>query len=520
MPKKRVMTVDELLAFVKKQRMYTFDSKDSGFELAVQMPGKFRFSNDSDSQGLSGFDSYAFHDHVNLNKTNIEPDTFVDKIGTAHFRPVLAHIVEDENGVKDFGAHDFHVERDEDGKEKVVYDEQPVGAIDGSQTSVEPDEDAGVNRARLKGYIFGEYCPDVIEIFERRGGEVDTSVELSVLSFSYDAKKKAITFTDYYVSGLTLLGADHQPGMAGSSMKLTGFEKVEFVKMEQFNELLDKVNNILSKNENLQKGGETVDKFEELLQKYGKTVEDITFEYENLSNEELEAKFAEAFETSSESETTETETEAQPVPAYSVQVQCGDTKKEFSLSLSDKMTAIYRLVNATYDDDWYGVEVYEDDGYVEMYGWCYEKNYRQNFTVDNDVYALTGERVEIFSRYLTQEELDKLESMKSNYAALEQYKNDREAEIAHNERMSALVGYSTIENTDEYKALVESIDKYSKEEVIEKADAIVGKYARQGVQFTFEAEAPKPTERKVRFVVQDDKSRSSKRTKSYSGILD
>ena len=31
-----------------------------------------------------------------------------------------------------------------------------------------------------------------------------------------------------------------------------------------------------------------MNKFEELLQKYGKTVEDITFEYKDLSDEEIE----------------------------------------------------------------------------------------------------------------------------------------------------------------------------------------------------------------------------------------
>ena len=259
-----------------------------------------------------------------------------------------------------------------------------------------------------------------------------------------------------------------------------------------------------------------MNKFEELLQKYGKTAEDVTFEYENLSDEELEAKFAEAF-----AEQPEATPEPQPeTPTFDVgfSAQCGDTKKEFSLSLSDKIKAIYQLVNATYEDDWYGVDVYEDDGYIQMYGWCYEKNYRQKYTVEGEVYTLVGEREEIFARYLTQEEIDSLESMKSNYAALEQYKNDKEAEIAHAERMSALVGYATIENTEEYKALVESIDKYSKEEVIEKADAIVGKYARQGMQFNFESEAPKPTVR-VRFGVHDD-AKASENVKSYSGIFD
>lgn len=507
MGKKRVMTVDELIEFVQKSKMYSFNSDEAGFELAVQMPGVFKFTSDSDSdtQGLRAFESRAFHDHVNLNKTNIETDVFKKYLSTANFRPVLAHIVTDENGVKDFGAHDFQVEEDENGNQVVIFEEQPVGVIDGSKTRIEYDEEAEVNRAILSGYIFEEYCPDAIEVFERRGNEVENSVELTVDSYSYDAKKKAITFNVYYVSGLTLLGEDHQAGMAGSHMTLETFENHG----ESFNEILDKFNNILSKFENLQKGGETVNKFEELLQKYGKTAEEITFEHEGLSDEELEAAFESAFV----SHPTEPEADV----CFSA--QCGDTKKEFSLSLSDKIKAVYKLVNATYTDDWYDVGVYEDDGYVEMYGWCFDKNYRQSFTVENDVYTLTGERQEVFAKYLTQEEIDSLESMKSNYAALEQYKNDKEAEIAHADRMSALVGYTTIAETDEYKALVESIDKYSKEEVIEKADAIVGKYARQGMQFTFESNEQKPTQR-VRFSVKDDKKVDAKKIKSYSTLFD
>ena len=38
-----------------------------------------------------------------------------------------------------------------------------------------------------------------------------------------------------------------------------------------------------------------MDKFNELLAKYGKTADEVTFEYENLSDEELEVAFKEAF---------------------------------------------------------------------------------------------------------------------------------------------------------------------------------------------------------------------------------
>lgn len=508
---KRVMTVDELLKFVDEHKMYSFNSNDTGFEIAVQMPGTFKFTKDSDGgdlKGLRPFTSRAFHDNVNLNKTNIEPDTFKDKVSTAAFRPVLANIVTNSEGIKDFGAHDFHKETDEEGKEKIVYEEQPIGVIDGSQTTVEFDEDAGVNRAVLSGYIFAEYCSDAIDIFERRDNDVDCSVELSIEAFAYDAKKKAITFTDYYVSGLTLLGEDHDPGMAGSHMELGDFSRND----EQYNKLLDKFNEILSKFEISQKGGNTVNKFEELLQKYGKTVEDIKFEHENLSDEELEAKFAEAFETEPEQTTVE----------YSVTM--GDVKRSFSLSLSDKRRAAYRLVSATYDDDWYDVEMFEDDGCLEMYGWFNGKNYRQKFTREGDTFALEGERVEVFAKYLTQEQLDQVtikdaqfEAMKAENEELKQYKSNKEFEIAHEDKMSALVGYSSIENTDEYKSLLENIDKFSKEEVVEKADAIVGKYARQGMKFNFES-TPAPAVR-VRFAIQDEK-KTPENVRSYSGIFD
>lgn len=44
------------------------------------------------------------------------------------------------------------------------------------------------------------------------------------------------------------------------------------------------------------KGGNQTLKLNELLEKYSKTVEDLDFDYESMSDEELEAKFAELFE--------------------------------------------------------------------------------------------------------------------------------------------------------------------------------------------------------------------------------
>ena len=67
--------------------------------------------------------------------------------------------------------------------------------------------------------------------------------------------------------------------------------RLEELEAANFNKKADPIQT-LSK-----KGGDrgNMTKFEELLAKYGKTAEDITFNYAEMSDEELEAKFAELF---------------------------------------------------------------------------------------------------------------------------------------------------------------------------------------------------------------------------------
>ena len=295
--------------------------------------------------------------------------------------------------------------------------------------------------------------------------------------------------------------------------------------------------------------------FERLLEQYGKTVEDITFEYEGLSDEELEAKFAEAFgeveneepndeeetgvegadenesikdENTSE-ETTEFEedpvNEPETVPvieekSVEFSVNYNGQIRTFSLSLNQKLEAMYNLINATYgevDGDFYDVTVYEDTKTVEMFGYFTGKAYRQTYKLRSDEFSLVGDRVEIFCKWMTADELSQFENMKANYAALEQYKNDKEAEISHNEKMDLLVDYSSIADTDESKDLVSNIDTYSNEEVVEKANAIVGKYALKG--FTFSA-TPAPTPERHFCGFGNNKDESKKTAPSYANFFE
>ena len=325
MGKRKIMTIDDLYNFCLKNNYNHFNSSDSeDGEMYIQLPATFESekNEDKNKEGLIPFVAKAYHDHINLNKSEIKPEVLESTLPSAMLRPILASIVVDEEtGEKDFGSHDFVFEEDENGNEIIRYIEQPVGVIFGDNT-IEYDEEDDVNRAILHGYLFDGYCQDAVDIMNRRK-TVDCSVELSIREMSFNTADKVLTLDDFYVSGLTLLGAKIKPGMKGSQVTIEDFcEKENSVfsqndklieMLEQLNEKIDNLSNFTIKennSENLKEGGTKAVKFEELLIKYGKTVEDITFEYENLSDEELEAKFVEEFE----EENTDGEGEADPEP--------------------------------------------------------------------------------------------------------------------------------------------------------------------------------------------------------------
>ena len=573
MRRKKVFTLAELSECIKTGHSFQFIAKDENEILKVAVDSvcqieQFASNEDDNTEGLVPVVLHACHTGTNVNHTNIPEKAMKAALPSFANRPILAYIHE-VDGQPEFYGH--NMEEGEDGK--VVYYEKPVGIIPEScEARLEYDKEQDKTYVVVKGYLFEEYS-EAVEIMEREG-ECSCSVELSVRELSYNAKERVLVFDNFFFSGVTILGRDDEgnevkPGMVGSNIQLAQFES-----NDTLIEVLEKLNETLSRfNINDDQTGKeetTVTLFERLLEQYGKTVEDITFEYEGLSDEELEKAFAEAFGEAAEGENTEDETEADtqeseaegeaegeepeaeaevvevtesvepvefegesnPEQTPEVEVSAEEPKaiefsvnyngeiKTFSLSLNQKLEAMYNLINATYgelDNDFYDVTVYEDTKTVEMFGYFTGKAYRQTYKLRSDEFSLVGDRVEIFCKWMTEDELNQFENMKANYAALEQYKNDREAEIAHNEKMALLVDYSSIENTEEYKELVSNIDTYSNDEVVEKADAIIGKYARKGMTFSFNQPAPTPEKHFFGFTNSNNEKKED--APSYSAFL-
>jgi hypothetical protein len=517
---KRIMTIDKLYNFCKKNNYTHFNSSEYGKELVVQMLGNFEKkdkSADRLTEGLTPFISRAFHDHVNLNKSEIEEESFKENVPSSHLRPILAHIKKDEEtGELDFGSHDYFIETDENGEDKMIYQEQPIGVIDGTKTSIEYDEEAEVNRAVLHGYLYDEYCQDAIDILNRRG-TVDCSIELCIRSMSFNSKNNTLVLDDFYVSGLTLLSAKTKPGMAGSNFKIEDFsidnKQLNYDQNDKLIEALEKLNTILSSldiNDKIKEGGTIVEKdfeevadTEEVTETEETTEEEVTVT-ENESEETVdetseeetvedttESEETEATENQEEPETGETPTESEG--NYSVSIQHGD--KCFEISLDEKIWAISQLVNTQYgeaDNTYYGVTVYEK--YVIMEDYWNGKYFKQTYKEEDDVFSLTGDRVEVFAEFVTAEEQESLKEMRSNYASLVEFKSNTEQKELHSQREAVLSkkDYSVLAEKDKegkfknasYAELYSKMDEYSVEDLEKEAKILLGEYALNGGKFS------------------------------------
>lgn len=507
----KVMTVDELYDFCLQNNFLKFDSNDSGAEIVVKMPGLFEKDTESETrftEGMTPFVSRAFHDKINLNKSKIETESFEENLPSSHLRPILANIVKDEEtGELDFGAHDFHIEKvietDSNGKQveikKTVYDEQPIGVIDGSKNAIEYDKEADVNRAVLHGYLYNEYCQDAIDILNRRG-TVDCSIELSIRAMSFDGAEKVLVLDDFYVSALTLLSAKSKPGMAGSNFKIEDFtvnNSIKFDKDEKLIELLENLNKTLSKFNKEQNHAQTqskegginkdMTKFEELLAKYGKTAEDVTFDYAEMSDEELEAKFAEVFN----------DDNADNGQSGEPSNDEGDNKdfskdelfnKLFEISFDEIHYALNALCSIYRNDsEWcYVSQVYED--YFIMEDWDSNKYYKQSYTKDGDNVALSGERIEMFAMLLTESEKLSIEDMRSNYTALKKFKENAEKNELHAKREEILADekYSVLSENETFTELKKNMDNYSLEDLEKEAKVIFADHVASVGSFSLE----------------------------------
>lgn len=563
--RKKLLYMEDLLKFFQSNNLTGFSSADSGYKLSVQVPATFSVDDNVDEahRGMMRLKFRLYHINLNRNGSFVSEEAAKDSMPTIKNRPIMAYIHQRDDGEWDFEGHNMSLQMDDDGNEYIEYEEKQVGSFDEGEPFFEYDEDLDKTYVCAYGYISEDYTR-ACDIIRRKGG-TKNSVELSIEELAYNAKDKYIELKKFYVSASTLLGStdsgeEIKEGMLGARADIADFSEMNNSVLSNQNDFINKIADAVVKRlgdkaefsaKNLKEGGnQALGRFDELLKRYGKTVEDITFEYENLTDEELEKAFENAFdesadvedgdnreqgETSSEDESQQSfdddpvvddeddddeeeeeeeeteEEEHQSVSAiededstgakienslnYSVTID-GVTKC-FAISLADKINAITNLVNDTYgeiDNTWYYCDVYEDDGkYCVMHDFWADNHFKQEYSVKKDVYSLKGDRIPVYAQYLTETEIKQLEKMKADYSAIESELNQYKYNELHAKREAIINSdeYSVLKNDKDFKELKENIDKYSLEDLSNKADIIFARYIKAKNKFSADSKDKK-----------------------------
>ena len=192
-------------------------------------------------------------------------------------------------------------------------------------------------------------------------------------------------------------------------------------------------------------------------------MEDINFEIEGLSDEELESAFEEHFgckkkkrcseddgegepeggdngssdpepESEPEPEDETVEEEVNEDPEDETDSDDGKGKRKYSIDENGNMTLIYELSHEDIRNSLYNLMCAEDEWWnwiIETYNdsFIYQSGedgrfYKREYYIDGDNVSLSEEKTEVFSEWLTQEEKDAIAALKADYAKLKEFKDN------------------------------------------------------------------------------------------------
>lgn len=549
MPRK-YLGIDDLLLFCKKNNFNHFSANETGAPIIVQTPGRFELNGEA-NDGLTPVRLVACHTNINRNNSSISKEVMESALPSFSNRPILGYIHQLEDGTWDFYSHNMEVVEDENEKDgaRIDYLETPVGIIPEScNAHLEYDEENDVYRTCVNGFIFEEYSKagDIL----RAKGISNVSVEIAINDMSYNSDDGYLSINDFYFMGVTILGRDEdgnivEPGMAGSNITLGSFSAennsmlnndihdtlVETLK--KLNETLEKFND---KNEPDKKGGEkTMDKFNELLELYGLTENEIEFEHEGLSDEELEAAFTEAYGDAEEFKKKKKCSEENPEDDEDF-AGCGGKKKkkrcsvnaengtvEFELSFDEIRMALYGLLNADEDYDsysWicecydnyfiYQKETYGEDGYTSKY-------YKQSYSQDGDNVELSGDAVEVSPEFVTADEKAALAALRLEYAELKAFKDKYDADALQSQKDEIFNDekYSILAENEKFAELKKDSAKFSVSEIEEKCKVIFAEEVMAKGNYSASGEHTEKKTNKIGFNFNE----KPKKAQAYAGLF-
>ena len=226
------------------------------------IPSKFSLSNDF---SLNNPDFHLVKLRIMSSGENYNGSSFtIDSLNKAKdsvaYTPILANIVEREDGELDANGHDIDFEMKADYKGNIsfkeTYVERPVGVFLNNSTEIKYDEENDVNYIQAYGIIWKTYS-SMYDILKR--DEVkDVSVEVEVINGQF-RDDGYYEIQEYNILATTILGNGNLPAIENSRIEFN------FSQDNDYRSKLEQVD-ILLQNFNKKGGGKGMDENKELEQ--------------------------------------------------------------------------------------------------------------------------------------------------------------------------------------------------------------------------------------------------------------
>lgn len=198
----------------------------------------------------------------NYNGSSFTIDSLNKAKDSVAYTPILANIVEREDGELDANGHDVDFEMKADYKGNVsfkeTYIERPVGVFLNNSTEIKYDEENDVNYIQAYGIIWKTYS-SMYDILKR--DEVkDVSVEIEVINGQF-RDDGYYEIQEYNILATTILGNGNLPAIENSRIEFN------FSQDNDYRSKLEQVD-ILLQNFNKKGGGKGMDENKELEQEF------------------------------------------------------------------------------------------------------------------------------------------------------------------------------------------------------------------------------------------------------------
>ena len=331
-----------------------------------------------------------------------------------------------------------------------------------------------------EGYLWTKFEKSV-DIFSNSNNSKSQSMEIDNIDGFIDNEGR-VNVDNARFSALCILGDDVSPGMQGSTIEMFNANSVKDEIKEMVYEFSKKGDKSLEKDTK-----EKVDEFVEEKDKEDKTdtkkaktdsdkkdteekVEDVK-KNAKKEDEEAETKSKDNSDEVDEGKKNFVEKDEEDTEDGEGAEKEDDKEKKFQLvfeiSHEDIRRSLYSSIASDDKDEWNWIIEIFDDHFIYQHenykdGKLDDKFYDVKYTVEND-YVSIGEKVEVFSKFLTKEEFDKIdadrnrvEELETELTTLKEFKAEKETA----DKMEILETYSEKLSEEKFKEFSEGIANF------------------------------------------------------------